>query len=238
MARRARSTIIRMTEPAQLYRLLAWLSPAFPVGAYAYSQGIEWAVEEGTISDRDTLLRWVRTILAQGGGRNDAILFAHAHRAAAARDEAGLREIAELAAASVSGCERRLETSQQGASFATAVASSWPADGLSLYRALGAIALTYPVAVAIAAAAHDIALAPSLAAYLQGFAANLVSAGVRLVPLGQTDGQRAIAALEQPVADCARVALSLPLDAIGGSAFLADIASMRHETQHTRLFRS
>jgi urease accessory protein len=227
-----------MTDAAALYRLLAWLSPSFPVGAYAYSQGIEWAVEDSAITDRETLLDWIRFVLLQGSGRSDAILFAHAHRAASTSDVPRLHEVAELAAALVSCAERKLETTQQGASFATAISASWPAERLSLFRALGDVPLTYPVAVAMAAAAHDVPLDAILPAYLQALAANLVSAGVRLVPLGQTDGQRATAALEQPVADCAAMALDAPLDAVGGCAFLADIAAMRHETQHTRLFRS
>lgn len=232
---------IAMTESsaaASLYRLMAWLSPAFPVGAYAYSHGIEWAVEAGAITDRDTLAAYIATTLRDGAGRSDAILFAHAFRAAAARDASALRAVAELAAALPASTERRLETRQQGAAFIAALSAAWPAAGLVLYEAIEDLPASYPVAVAIAAAAHDIALAPALAGAMQAFAANLVSAGVRLVPLGQSDGQRVTARLETEIAAVVQAALTAPLDAVGGAAFLGDIAAMRHETQHTRLFRS
>ena len=221
-----------------LYRLMAWLSPAFPVGAYAYSHGIEWAVESGVIDDRDTLRDYIATILRDGAGRSDAILFAQAFRAAASENAARLRDIAELAAALPSSAERQLETRQQGLSFMAALRAAWPAPGLALYDAIVDMPPSYPVAVGVAAAAHSIALAPALAAYLQAFAANLVSAGVRLVPLGQSDGQRVTAYLEAEVAAATRAALAAALDDVGSAAFLADIAAMRHETQHTRLFRS
>jgi urease accessory protein len=223
---------------AGLYRLLAWLSPAFPVGAYAYSHGLEWAVEACAVTDRDSLAAYVAALLREGGGRSDAILFAHAFRAAAARDREALRAVAELAAALPASAERRLETSQQGASFITALSASWPAPDLALYDALQGLAASYPVAVAIAAAAHRIPLEPALACFVQAFAANLVSAGIRLVPLGQTDGQRVTAGLQAHVVACVRVGLAAPLESVGGAAFLGDIAAMRHETQYTRLFRS
>ena len=92
--------------------------------------------------------------------------------------------------------------------------------------------------MAVAAAGHGIALEAALAAFLQAVAANWVSAGVRLIPLGQTDGQRVLAALEADVAATAQRALSTPLDDIGSAAFRADLAGARHETQYTRLFRS
>ena len=223
-------------QPSALYRLMAWLSPAFPVGAFSYSSGIEWAVEAGDIKDADTLKAWLGVMLAEGGGYCDAVLFAHAHRTVG--DDKALRVVAELAAAFAPSKERHLETTAQGNAFVEATRAAWPCAALDRLKAVWDGPVAYPVAVAVAASGHGIALEPALAAYLQAIAANWVSAGVRLVPLGQTDGQRVLAALEPIVAATAQRALATSLDDIGSSAFRADLASARHETQYTRLFRS
>jgi urease accessory protein len=225
-----------MTDPA-LYRLMAWLSPAYPVGAFSYSHGLEWLVESGAIKNVGDLAGWVADILAFGAGRNDAILFAHAYRAAAAQDHAQLLEIAELAAALSASAERQLETTAQGKAFSTVTRKAWRSPTLDAVESDEQL-MAYPVAVATAAADHGIALAPALLAYLQAFAANLVSAGVRLIPLGHTDGQIALTRLEDPVSKAAVAGLARGLDDLGGAAVMADIAAMKHETQYTRLFRS
>ncbi|MDQ0315081.1 urease accessory protein UreF [Amorphus orientalis] len=321
------------TDAAGLYRLMAWLSPSYPVGAFTLSHGLEWVVEDGVVADADRMVSWVGDVLAHGAGRQDAILLAAAYRArrtelSAARvdppgpDHSGdgvpaadpvsahsgdvgtaidpiaahsrsgdpgypppsahsresgnpgphdgplhnspwipafagmsggngkggvpvadsdqkaeaapsLAEIIELAAALNPSLERRTETLSQGDAFRKISADAWPA---SLPWPDGPLA--YPVAVAIAAADHRVDLAAVLVAYLHAFAANIVSAGVRLIPLGQTDGQRAIVRLEPAIAALAEEAAGSTLDDLGGCALLADIASMRHETQYTRLFRT
>jgi urease accessory protein len=221
-----------------LYRLMAWLSPAFPVGAFSYSSGIEWAVEAGDIADAATLKDWLCVVIAEGGGFCDAVFFAHAHRAAMRNDDACLRDVAELSAAFVPSKERHLETTAQGRAFVEAARAAWPCAALDRLAATWDGAVTYPVAVAVASAGHGIALESALAAYLHAVTANLISAGVRLVPLGQTDGQRVLAALEPVVAKTAARARETSLEDVGGAAFRADFASMRHETQYTRLFRS
>ncbi|MFZ5790921.1 MAG: urease accessory protein UreF [Pseudomonadota bacterium] len=226
-----------MADPA-LYRLLAWLSPAYPVGAFGYSHGLEWAIEEGSVRDAESLRAWLIDILRHGGGRNDAVLFAQAYRAAVSNDQVALGEIVELALALSPSRERRLETTAQGNAFLKATRAAWACTALDRLASAAPGAVPYPVAVAVAAAGHGIALEPALAAYLQAFMANLISAGVRLVPLGQTAGLRVLAALETEVAAVAAAANAAPLDAVGGAAIRADLASMRHETQHTRLFRS
>ena len=223
---------------AALYRLMAWLSPAYPIGAFSYSSGIEWAVEAGDVTDAATLERWLAVMIADGGGFCDAVFFVHAHRAVAQRSDEALRAVAELAAAFAPSRERHLETTAQGRAFLDATRAAWPTPALDRLLALWDGAVALPVAVAVAGAGHDIALAPALQAYLHTLTANLISAGVRLVPLGQTDGQRVLAALEPVVAATAARALATALDDVGGVAFRADLASMRHETQHTRLFRS
>jgi urease accessory protein len=223
---------------AALYRLLAWLSPSYPVGAFSYSSGIEWAVEAGDIKDAESLRGWLSVMLTEGGGFCDAVLFAHAYRAAVAADDKALRAVAELAAALAPSKERHLETTAQGNAFIAATAAAWPCDALDRLKKIWDGPVAYPVAVAAAAAGHGIALDAALAGFLQAIAANWVSAGVRLIPLGQTDGQRTLAALEADVAATAQRALSTPLDEIGSATFRADLASARHETQYTRLFRS
>jgi urease accessory protein len=223
---------------AALYRLMAWLSPAYPVGAFSYSGGLEWAVEAGDIADAASLLRWVSVMIGEGGGFCDAVFLAHAHRAVVVGDDKALAEIAELAAAFTPSRERFLETTAQGRAFFETTRAAWGCAALDRLAAAWDGPLAYPIAVAVASAGHDIALAPALAAFLQAVASNLVSAGLRLVPLGQTDGQRVLAGLEPVIAACAQKGLACPLDEVGGAAFRADIASMRHETQYTRLFRS
>jgi urease accessory protein len=228
-------------EPAgasALYRLMAWLSPSFPVGAYSYSSGLEWAVEAGDVKDAPSLRRWLTVVICEGGIFCDAALFASAHRATVASDDALLRATSELAVALAPSRERHLETTSQGRAFVAAARAAWPCAALDRLTASWDGPIAYPVAVAVTAAGHGVQLMPALRGYLHAAAANLISAGVRLIPLGQTDGQRVLAALEPAIAAAAACALATPLDGIGGAAFRADVASMRHETQYTRLFRS
>jgi urease accessory protein len=221
-----------------LYRLMAWLSPSYPVGAFSYSGGVEWAVEAGDITDRQTLERWLAVVIGQGGGFCDAVFFVHAHRAVAARDDLSLREVAELAAAFAPSKERHLETTAQGAAFVQATQAAWNCAALDTLASVWDGPVAYPVAVGVASAGHGIALQAALGAYLHAVTANLISAGVRLIPLGQTDGQRALAALEKVAAATAARAMVTKLEDVGGAALRADLASMHHETQYTRLFRS
>jgi urease accessory protein len=217
---------------------MAWLSPAFPVGAFSYSSGIEWAVETGDITDAATLQSWLSVMLSEGGGYCDAVLFAQAHRTALNDDDKALHDVAELAAAFAPSKERHLETTAQGNAFVEAARAAWGCAALDRLKSLREGPVAYPVAVAVTAAGHGIAREPALAAYLQALAANWVSAGVRLIPLGQTQGLKVLAALEPAVAATAARALEATLDDIGSAAFRADLASVLHETQYTRLFRS
>ena len=225
-----------MTSPDLL--LTVWLSPSFPVGAFAYSHGLEWAVEAGDVRDESTLAGWLSDLLEHGGARTDAILLAESWRATSAADAAALAQVNELAIALAPSAERRLETMQQGRSFLDVTEKAWPSDALATFVARVGRNAAYPVAVALAAAAHGVALRPALKAYLLAFSSNLVSAAVRAVPLGQTDGQRVIAQLIPIVEETAMAAQNAPLDDIGGAAFRSDLASMHHETQYTRIFRS
>jgi len=332
-------TITRMiTDAAKLIRLMSWLSPAFPIGAYSYSHGLEWAVESGAVRDRASLVDWLDADLRHGAGRADGIFFAETWRAVAAPPFAaealpaslahwptettaphphgspsplegegsrrrrvgegddvtassGLVEtrspspgrrfaspalslqgrglvsadehfsqrwlaeeghgaartvdpflaVAELAAAMRATSELALEASQQGIAFLSAVRKAWPHPALDRHaEALRAVGITpmLPVAAGLTCAVHEIAVETALPLYLHAGAANLINAAVRLIPLGQTDGQMALAALEGTVADTAEEVLGSGLADIGSAAFMIDIASMQHETQYTRLFRS
>src|SRR5882762_1522409 len=225
-------------EAAALYRLMTWLSPSFPVGAFSYSSGIEWAVEAGDIGDAASLRDWLAALLTDGSGFCDGVFLAHAHRAATSCDDAALAGIAELAAAFAPSRERRLETSAQGRAFIEIARAAWNCDGLDQMISGCDGAIVYPVAVGLVSAAHAIPLTPTMHAFLHALASNWISAAARLIPLGQTDSQRVLALLEQVVVSTAKRALDASLDDLGSATFRADLACMRHETQYTRLFRS
>jgi urease accessory protein len=238
-----------MTDPtSDLLTLQVWLSPAFPVGGFTYSHGLEWAIEAGDVTSAASLEAWLGDVLVHGAGRSDAIFLARAHAATSAGDLAGLAEIVELAAAFQPSKERRLEATAQGAAFVRAIADTWD-DGrfVALVEGLAerfpapihaGVPWTHAVAVGVAAAVAGIAVEATIPAYSQAFAANVISAGVRAVPLGQSDGLRVLKRLAPVVRRIAHDAATARLDDVGGAAILADIASMKHETQYTRLFRS
>lgn len=236
MARR-----IPMIADTDLCRLMTWLSPAFPVGAYAYSHGLEFAVESAMVRDEGQLTRWIGGILAFGSGRVDAGLFRWAWEAAHDDDADSLARAVERGEILRGSAETALESTAQGRAFLETVLRVWPHPTLHDWRDRLAEAgrePAYPVAVAVSCAAAGIPLRPALLAYLHAFAANLVSAGLRLAPLGQTAGQQTMAALEQPVSDAAEAALDRDPEDLSSAALMADWTSMQHETQYTRLFRS
>lgn len=213
-------------NPAALHKLTQWLSPSYPVGAFSYSHGLETAVTKGEITCAGELENWLSDILSHGAGRNDAILLVHAYRAGNPRE---LADISELATAFNPSAERVLETMSQGAAFAKTTRSIWPADLPDM---------PYPVAVGAAARQHNLPLADTVALYLHSFTANLVSAAVRFVPLGQTEGQQVLSDLFDAIDKITENAQTLTLDDLGGCSYRADMASMKHETLHTRIFRS
>jgi urease accessory protein len=224
-----------------LYRLMTWLSPAFPVGGFSYSHGIEHAVEVGLVADAAAAADWIEGIIVDGSGRADATLFAAAWRAASEGHEAEIDAVTALADAMRATSELALESRAQGAAFLDTVARVWPEPRTVAFAKRcrnSGVGPAHAVAVAAAAAHADVPLRAALIAYLQAFSALLVSAAVRLVPLGQTDGQRILAGLEPVVLEAARVAIARPLDDVGSATPMVDWTSMRHETQHTRLFRS
>jgi urease accessory protein len=226
------------SEAAALYRLMTWLSPSFPVGGFSYSSGIEWAVEAGDIRDAATLQDWLAAMLAHGSGFCDGVFLAQTHRAVADDDDRALRGVAELAAAFVPSRERQLETMAQGRAFIEIARAAWDCEGLTHAIAQCEGPIVYPVAVGMVGAVHAMPLPPLLHAFLHALTSNWISAASRLIPLGQTDSQRVLAALEPVVSETARRAMPATLDDLGSATFRGDLASMKHETQYTRLFRS
>jgi urease accessory protein len=229
--------ITTMITDAGLAMLLAWTSPSYPIGGFSYSHGLEAAVEAGDVHDRASLVDYVSAVMTRGGGWVDMVIFAHGWRAA--HDSAAFDRISELAAAFRASSETALESRQMGASFLSVTRKAWPHPGLDDFAARNA---GYPVAHAaagaLAAGLHSVPLCPALTAWGHGIAANLVSAGLRLIPLGQTDGQVATAALGPVIAAAADAAQRTQLDDLGTAAPLLEHASLAHETQYTRLFRS
>ncbi len=234
------TTNLTVTGPG-LLRMMAWFSPSFPVGAFSYSHGLEYAVEAGLVASRETLVDWTEGVITRGAGRVDAALFCAAYTAIVDNDEAEL--IWAIERGDVMRATRELagESIGQGEAFVETVCVTWPQPRLDwLVKIAGEQQrrLSYPVAVGAAAAAHAVPTDIALPAYLHALATNLVSAGVRLIPLGQTDGQRAIAALEPVVLGAVEAALVRPRGDLGSAAPVIDWASTQHEIQYTRLFRS
>jgi urease accessory protein len=228
-------------QPLALLRMQSWLSPVFPTGAYSYSHGLEWAVEAGHVHDRESLVDWLEADLCYGSGRNEAIFFSEAWRRARDDDRTKLLEVAELAAAFRGTSELALESSQQGAACLATLRNAWPdrvldwlSDKLRERRIEPALALV----LGVRSARQDIPAELALPAFLQSYIANLVMAGVRLIPLGQTQGQLAVAELERAVLTASAHAQDAAIDDLGSAAFMVDLASMAHETQYTRLCRS
>lgn len=251
---------MRMTEAdaltdrtRQQLLLMAWFSPAFPIGGFAFSHGLEWAHERGSVEGRAGLQGWLNDLIELGSGRTDAVLLAAAYRMRG--DETGLQDIIDLGAALQPSRERHLEASVQGAAFLNLVQTAYPGVAVTPaaagptgppggivrqahYKSVEMDHITLPVAVGLCGAAHGIALGDLIAAYLAGFASNLVSAAVRLGIVGQTDGQRVLAALHPAIARVASEAELSTLDDLGSATLRSDLFSLQHETQYSRLFRS
>lgn len=215
-----------LIDPGPLLTLAQWLSPAYPVGAFSYSHGLEHSVDIEDVHDGASFQAWLTQILTHGAGRNDAILLAEAWRAS---NDQTRQEIDDLARALAPSRERALETEQQGRAFAKVTADVW---------SLPLADYTYPVAVGAGARMLSLPLPETLLLFTHAFAANLTSAAIRLVPLGQTEGQTILAALAPLCADLSDAAQTMTLEDLGSACMMADVASMKHETQYSRLFQS
>lgn len=218
--------------------LFAWLSPAFPVGAFAYSHGLEMAAERGLLKGRDDLQGWIAALTTRGSLHNDLLVLAEAHRATSSDETPRLVAANALALALQPSAERFLETTQQGGSFLTAIAAAWPHEKLASARHALDGDVAYPVAFGLVAALHRIPLMPVLDAFAFAFTSNLTSAAIRLGVVGQTDAQIVIAALAPSLRAAAQAAAAGALDDVFSATPSADLCSLEHETQYSRLFRS
>ena len=215
-----------------LIRLQTWLSPAFPVGSFSYSHGLELAVDAGLVTEAASLQKWLGALIAFGSAWNDAVLFAEAWRRASAGGDLG--ELADLGEALAGSRERHTETMLQGAAFRVAALNGWPHPVLDRLPE----ACPYAVAVGAAVGAHGLPLEPALAVFLQAFAGNLAQAAIRLGVTGQSGAVSVVAALEGELTETARRATISTLDDLGSAAIISEIMSMKHETHYSRLFRS
>jgi urease accessory protein len=259
MTMKAEPAVEQLANPG-LYRLLAWLSPSFPTGAFSYSHGLEATVASGAVRDRASLECWIAAVVAHGSGRMDADILRGAYRAAQAGDFAALDAANRRGIAFRATAELALEAGQQGEAFLATCRAAWPEPFVEDWASRASDDIKHPsppiggegeersafaaegachsAVVGVVAACAGIALADALIGYLQNFAANLVSAGLRLGIIGQTDGQRILAALEPVVGGAATAALTRDAADFGAATFAADLASMAHESQYMRLFRS
>ena len=215
-----------MSTNRDVLTLSQWLSPAFPVGAFAYSHGLETAIQSGAIATADALQEWLVDVLEHGSGRNDCILLRAAYSCAT---NDALEQVNQTAIAVSASAERVLETALQGDAFGKTTAALGDMDEVTA---------CYPVAVGYAASRQELDVDLTAALYLHAFASNLVSAAVRAVPLGQTEGQRVLASLLPLCHQIAQDTQGATLDDLSSTAFLSDIAAMQHETLQPRIFRS
>ena len=213
-----------MADLLDQLRLMQWLSPAFPIGGFAYSQGLEVAISDGLVTDGQSLTHWVQSVLRFGSGRMDAIFVAHA-----LAPQTDIASLADLARAYAGSAERAQEMMEQGRAF-----------GLTVGALLEVPQPPLPYAVAVGHAARSIHLdtATVIALFLHALAAQLVAAAVKFVPLGQTVGQKVLADLGPDLVQLADVYAAAPLSALGSSTIGAELAQMRHETMEVRIFRS
>lgn len=201
--------------------LQSWFSPSFPIGGFSYSSGLETAIRLKHVHDKETLQDWIGFILKHGAGRNDALFVSAAFMG---------EECNDLCLALAPGRERYLETIELGAAFTRTVNSSYE---LNLPRGLA-----YPVAVGMAAARLDLDLRLTVQSFVQAFVTNLISVGVRSIPIGQTAGQSCLYELMPSIEGLAEEAFQSDLEDFGTASLGADLVSMRHESDEIRIYRT
>ncbi|MFK7874190.1 MAG: urease accessory protein UreF [Paracoccaceae bacterium] len=209
-----------------LLTLAQWLSPAYPIGAFAYSHGLEAAIGSGLITNGAELQDWLKDVICHGSGRNDCILLYAAYACATTED---LEAVDATGRAFAATSERILETSLQGAAFGQVTGQIW---------GNAAADYIYPVSLGAAAAHLGLDRQTTASMYCHAMVGNLVSCAQRLMGLGQTDAQTVVAALAPMCAQTATDTLNARLDDLHSTAFWSDIAAMHHETQQPRIFRT
>jgi urease accessory protein len=237
LAKKMLDRTLEATEAKDHVILSTWMSPAFPIGQFAYSHGLETVIVSGAIRDEASLAGWVGGLIEHGSGWCDAVFLAEAWQATSEGDFGRLAEASALALAFAPSAERLLETRSLGAAFLNAVSAGWPHTKVDGFASIDP-APAYPIALGVAAAAHELPSDLVMASFLNSFAANLISVAVRLVPLGQTSGLQVLGQLQSLILETAERAAKSTLDDLGSAAIQSDIVAMRHETLQSRIFRS
>ena len=208
---------------SKLITVMQWLSPAFPIGGFAYSHGLEWAIDKGYVSNREELQKWISDLLEYGSLKNDAILIKLVLQGS------DPKEINELAMALCPARERLSETQLQGGAFCKIMREVW---------SLEMDELTLPIALALAAKNESIDQSLVVPAYLHSFCSNLMSVAMRLIPIGQTDGQKTLRELSPLISDSVRAVAKSDKDDLGSACFLSDVSAMQHEYLQPRVFKT
>jgi urease accessory protein len=208
---------------SKLITVMQWLSPAFPIGGFAYSHGLEWAINKGYVSNREELQKWVSDLLEYGSLKNDAILIKLVLKGS------DPKEINEIAMALCPANERLSETQLQGSAFCKIMREVW---------SLEIDDLTLPIALALAAKNENIDQNLVVPAYLHSFCSNLISVAMRLIPIGQTDGQKTLRELSPLISDSVRAVAKSDKDDLGSACFLSDVSAMQHEYLQPRVFKT
>ena len=203
--------------------VMQWMSPAFPIGAFAYSHGLEWAIDKGHVSNGKQLQNWITDLLEYGSLRTDAIFISLILRGHDAK------KMNELSIALCPAGERLLETKLQGSAFAKVIEDIWQQD-------IGDLSL--PIAVALAAKKQSIEQNLMLPAYVHAFCSNLISAATRLIPIGQTEGQRIMLELYPTISDLVQTASESEIDDLNSACFFSDVSAMEHESLQPRIFKT
>ena len=212
-----------MHTDVKFMTVMQWMSPAFPIGAFAYSHGLEWAIDKGHVNNGEKLQKWITDLLEYGSLRTDAIsisLILRGH---------DFKKMNELSMALCPARERLLETKLQGSAFAKIIEDVWQQD-------IGELSL--PVAVALAAKNQSIEQDLILPAYLQAFCSNLISVAIRLIPIGQTEGQRIMFELSSTISDLVQSASESEIDDLNSACFFSDVSAMEHEHLQPRIFKT
>ena len=214
-----------------ILKLLTWNNQAFPIGSYSFSSGLEYAVESNLITTGYELQSWLKNLLNFGSIQTDAILLVEAWKLMKKKKNRNLIELNNFAISLNQSYEKYIENYEQGKSFIKITSDAWNHKFQSKN-------LTFPLAYASSAYQENIKLEDTLISYLHANLCNLLSAGIKLIPLGQTEGQRIQIKLNLYIEEEYKIILKKDMNDIGNCGWVNDIVSMQHENQFTRIFRT